>query len=107
MRRGIAGLAMSALAAGMIGMGNVAPAYGHQPTPRFRLDGPQYDGLGRKVKPKQHPEHGQRKRSQAWREYAARVVATHSDRPDPRADKYLHSYARSMRAFKQARGMVA
>lgn len=42
-----------------------------------------------------------RHRTTAWRDYAAKVISTHSDREDPRDDKYLHSHARINRAVRK------
>lgn len=62
------------------------------------------DGLGRRIKPKQHPRHNSNKTP--WRrdvsDFKARVEATHSFNIDPRDDKYLHSHARQMRRLRQA-----
>lgn len=66
------------------------------------------DGLGRRLKPKSHPKHNARRQfERAFADFRKRVEATHSDREDPRDDKYLHSYARQMRGLRRAIGTCA
>lgn len=86
------------LGAGMMALGNLMPPLAGQRHATVLARPVDYDGLGRKKKAPRHPQHNARRRSQAWAAYAAKVVSTHSDRPDPRHDKYLHSDARSRRA---------
>lgn len=102
----IKGTVLNALGAAVLGA-SLAMPLGQQHTPRFRPP-VAYDGDGRKIKPKQHPDHNARQRTAAWRDYARRVESTHSvDRfgnrqIDPRDDKYLHAHARGMRGLVRA-----
>jgi len=89
-------IAALGLSAAMRGFDYAAPAMGGHRAPRFEDRAPEYDGLGRKKRRVVVPEF--KGRSRSWRDYAARVVSTHSDRLDPRDDKYLHSHARRRRA---------
>lgn len=90
----LAKAATTILAGAMLALQMEAPGLAARPTPTFAVE---YDGLGRKKLPPVHPKHNAKRRTKEWREYAARVVATHSDRPDPRAAKYLHAHARQQR----------
>ncbi len=89
-------------AASMLAINSFAPPLGGAPRPAFVDRTPEYDGLGRKKKIVPTTDHLRRRRTNAWRAYADSVVATHSDREDPRDDKYLHSHARQMRGIRRA-----
>lgn len=95
-------LGAAMLGASMLAVNSFAPPLGGLERPAFVDRAPEYDGLGRKKKIVPTTDHLRSRRSRSWREYAARVVATHSDREDPRDDKYLHSHARQMRGLRRA-----
>lgn len=88
-------------AASMLAFNSFAPPMGGAYRPAFVDRAPEYDGLGRKKRIVPVAPTSKRKQSRAWRDYAKRVEATHSDREDPRADKYLHSHARQIRASRR------
>jgi hypothetical protein len=94
----IKGTILAMAAASMLAVNNFAPPMGGSPRPSFTDRAPEYDGLGRKkrIVP---PAPKMRSRDNAhWRDFAARVEATHSHNHDPRPDHYLHSHARRQRA---------
>jgi hypothetical protein len=92
----------SILGAAMLAIGGTMPPLRGQTAPTFEYRAPApRDGLGRR-KPRKSPPVSAKPRTHAWRTYAAKVVSTHSDREDPRADKYLHSKARAARAARRA-----
>lgn len=94
-------LILGATAASMLAFNSFAPPMGGAYRPAFVDRAPEYDGLGRKKKiVPPHPKMRSRENA-GWRSYVERVEATHSDREDPRADKYLHSHARQMRAMRR------
>jgi hypothetical protein len=91
---GIRSLLLGSLAAAMLATSIFMPPAGGSSRPTFE----RREGLGRRKKLKNIPRDSlARRRTGAWREYAAKVVATHSNRPDPRDDKYLHAHARMRR----------
>ena len=99
-------LGAGALSGAMRAFDNEMPALGSRRTPTFARV-VQYDGNGKKVKPKKHPKHNA-KRDWSWRRYAERVMSTHRVLPDgtfqedPRDAKYLHSSARWGRGLRKA-----
>jgi len=99
------GIAALALGAAMTAFGQEFPSFGSRQTPTF-LTTRERDGLGRRIKPKSHPNHNSRKRGREWAAFVEKVMLTHRYLPDgslqrdPRDDKYLNSYARNMRAYK-------
>lgn len=93
MSRSIVHLSAAILAAGMAGMRTVSPELfsQHPPVPdRARAS-------DTRVKRRPLSRYRDNPREIKRAEFAKKVRATHSDRPDPRDDKYLHSYARQMR----------
>jgi len=107
----LAGAALS-LGGAMRGVQFAMPGMGARSTPTFsRRNAPEYDGLGRKKKRKVHPKHNARndrwggRGRVAFREAVERTHSVKRDgtyNEDPRDDKYLHSHARQMRAFRRS-----
>lgn len=108
----IRSLLLGALSGIALGASMAMPRLGQQYTPTFaERAAPEYDGLGRKKpRPIVGPNHNAKRRTAAWREYAAKVVSTHRVLPDgtwqddPRDPKYLHSHARAMGGLRKALG---
>lgn len=108
MMKGLFGSGYGAILAAMSGFQRTDPIDFGAPR-RRQLPKPAapVNGDGKRLKRKKHPRHGARLCSPAYRLFAEKVRATHSDKPDPRHDEYLHSHARSARAFNrdaEARG---
>lgn len=111
-RIGFLSAAAAALSAGLLGgmraFDNEFPAFsGHGPV--YHSVAAERDGYGRRVRPKLHPRHNAARTSSpaTFAEFRKRVEATHSDREDPRDDKYLHSHARQRRALGRAFATLA
>ena len=105
-----AGLATAIAMAVMAGPGLYADKLVVDRSPPVRFDRkppPIYDGLGRKRKRKAPLRAAKRWDTAAFRDFARRVRSTHSDKPDPRDDKYLHSHARAVRGLKRTLARAA
>lgn len=106
-RLGFLSAAAMALSTGLLGgmraFDTEFPAFGGQAPAYHAATVARRDGLGRRVKPKKHPRHnaGRTSVTSSFADFRRRVEATHSDRIDPRDDKYLHSHARRMRALQR------
>ena len=91
------GMLASMLAASMIGFDNALPVIGGTTGPRLVSEVTYLDGMGNRKRIPQHPDHGKRHRKREASVLRKKVIAMHSNVPDPRHDKYLNSYARTLR----------